>query len=82
MITLHNINNNILISNLSYSGVHQDKYEKWELYQEINMFLGWNQNKKTVETVLLVTNAIINIWKILVAREIFECGLGVVGLLL
>ena len=60
---IHYINNNIQISHPSYSGVYQDEYKKLEIYQEINIFWGWNQNKKTVETAVHVTRAIINIRK-------------------
>ena len=38
MMLLHNINNNILISNSSYSIVYQDESEKLELYEYINRF--------------------------------------------
>ena len=40
-------------------------------------FLDWNQNKKTVKTLVQVTHTIINIK---IAHNIFESGLGVVGL--
>ena len=60
---LHNINNNILISYPYFLGVYQDKYEKLELYQEIQIFLGWNQNKTPEETVVHVSNSIIIIGK-------------------
>ena len=36
---LHDVNNNILISLLSYSVVYQDDYEISELYQDINIFV-------------------------------------------
>ena len=38
MMLLHDINNNILISHPSYYAAYQDKYEKYDLYQELNMF--------------------------------------------
>ena len=61
MTLLHDINNNILISHPSYSGVYQDRYEKWELHQEINDYFGWNQKQsKTAETVVNVTPSILN----------------------
>ena len=45
MIIFNDINNNILTYRPSYSGVYQDEYENWELYQNI-YFLRRNQNKK------------------------------------
>ena len=55
----HDINNNILISHPSYLVAYQDEYEIWELYQEINMFWGWNTKPKTsVGTVVHVIHAI------------------------
>ena len=45
MMPLYNINNNIRISNSSYLGVYQEKSEKWDIFQEMNICLGWNQTK-------------------------------------
>ena len=63
MMLLHKINNNILISHPPYSILYQHEYENWELYQEINIFLVGNKQKKA-ETAVHVTHAIINMWKI------------------
>ena len=60
-IILRGINNNIPIYHLSYLSVYQDESENWELYQEMNIFGGWNQTKKTAETAVSVTHEIINI---------------------
>ena len=56
----------------------QDESENWELHQEIKSFWGWNQNKKSTETALHITNAIINIKYI--AYYIIKKGMGVVEL--
>ena len=64
MMSIHDIDNNILNSGAGLLGVYQDKYEKWELYQEINSILVGTKPKIIAETVLHVTHAIINIWKI------------------
>ena len=58
---IHDIDKSILHSSARFSSLYQDKYEMWELYQEINTFLGWNQTeKKTAETEVHVTHARIN----------------------
>ena len=36
MMIFHYINDNILITHLSYSGVYQYEAKKWELFKEIN----------------------------------------------
>ena len=46
MVFIHEINNNILISHPFFLGEYQEKYENWELYQEIN-FGGWEPKLKT-----------------------------------
>ena len=76
---INDIDNNILNYGVSFLGVYQEKYEKRELYQDINIYLGWNQTKKTTETAVHVTHAIINTWKI--SHNIFERGLGFVDML-
>ena len=38
MIIMYDIINNISIYHLSYSGVYQDKSEKWELNKEVDIF--------------------------------------------
>ena len=58
---LHGINDDILISNPSYSGVYQYETEKLELYKEINIYFRLEPSKKTAETVVQITHAIINI---------------------
>ena len=79
MIFIHDIDNNILDSNERFLGVYQDKSEKWELYQEINIF--WLEpNKKTVEILVRVTHAIINIYNIELPQKNSERSLGVEGL--
>ena len=75
------INNNTLIYHPSYSSVYQYEPKKWELYQD-TFFFGWNQTKKTSETSVNVTHSIIKIWKIYIAHDIIEKGMGVVGLLI
>ena len=64
---LNHINNNIIIPNPYNSGVYQDEYEKWDFYQEIDIFL--------VETKQKTANQ-----NIKTAHDIFERGLGFVGL--
>ena len=59
MMILQDINDNILIYHSSYSGVYQENLKMRALPRD--SFLGWNQTKKTDETVLHVTHAIINI---------------------
>ena len=49
---LHEINNNILISNIFYEGGYQDESENWVLYQYINDVWFGTKTKKTVETVV------------------------------
>ena len=48
---LHGINDHILISHPSYSGVYQDKAIKWELHKVINHFWGRNKKKKNWQNV-------------------------------
>ena len=79
MMLLLDINNNLLISNLYYFSVYQYKYENWELYQEINIYLV-EKNQKTLETVVLVTRVVINLWNIYIAHYIIESMMGVVKL--
>ena len=43
---INNIINNTTIPNPSYSGVYQEKYEKGDLYQGINMFWVGSKLKK------------------------------------
>ena len=45
---LHNINNNILISNPYFLGIYQDESEKWDIYQDIDIFLGLEPNKNKI----------------------------------
>ena len=45
MMCLHYMNNNIPISHPYHSDVYQDEYKNRELYQEMNIFLDWNQKK-------------------------------------
>ena len=61
---IHDIDNNILNSDASFLSVYQDESEKWELYQEINIFWVGTKPKNTAETEVHVTRAIINIWDI------------------
>ena len=45
---LHDVNDNTIITNLSYLGIYQDKAKKWELNKEINYFwVGTKQKKLT-----------------------------------
>ena len=60
MMLLNNINNNVLFSNPYYPGAYQDDSEKWDLFQEINIVVGWNQTKQIAETTVHVTNEITN----------------------
>ena len=46
MMFLYDINNNKTIYDMLFLGGYQDEYEYIYLYQEINNYLGWNQNKK------------------------------------
>ena len=61
---LHNINNNILIYHPSYPDLYQDEAKKRELQKEINIYF-WvgTKPKKTYNTVVHLTHAIINIKK-------------------
>ena len=59
---IHEINNNILNYGVLFLGGYQDKYENWELYQDMDDFWGYNPQKIS-ETVVHVTHSIINIWK-------------------
>ena len=54
---LHYINNNLLISNRSSSGVYKDEYENLELYQEMNISGVVTEIKKTAELAVHVTHA-------------------------
>ena len=55
MMLLHDINDNILITHLSYLGVYQDKAKKWDLYKEM-IYFGLEPNPpKTDKTVMHVT---------------------------
>ena len=79
MMLLLDLNNNLLIYNLYYFSVYQYEYENWELYQEINIYLV-EKNQKTLETVVLVTRVVINLWNIYIAHYIIESMMGVVEL--
>ena len=46
MMILHDISNNILISQPSYLSLYQDKIENLEIYQEINNLFGLEPNTK------------------------------------
>ena len=45
MMFLYDINNNKTIYDMLFLGGYQDEYEYIYLYQEINNYLGWNQDK-------------------------------------
>ena len=60
---IHDIDNDKLNSGTRLLSVYPENFEKWELYQEINILGDWNQTKKTAVTAVDVTCAIINIWK-------------------
>ena len=42
---IHDINNSILIYHPSYSDLYLDEAKKLKLYQDTNIFLGYNQTK-------------------------------------
>ena len=48
MVFAHDINNNILNSGAIFSSVHQDEYEKWGIYQEIDSFEFGTKEKKCI----------------------------------
>ena len=58
---LHYINDDILTYHPSYSGEYQDEANELDLYQDILIFEGWNQTKKTEETAVHIDNSVINI---------------------
>ena len=45
MMIIQNINNNILILNPYYLGIHQDEYKKLDHHQDKIFFFGWKKNK-------------------------------------
>ena len=47
---LHEINNDIIISGMLFSGGYQDKYEDGEINQEVDNILGWNQNTQKLKS--------------------------------
>ena len=58
---LQNKHNNILIYGASYLGGYQDKPENIEICKGKNIFMSWNQNKKSVELAMHITHTIIKI---------------------
>ena len=76
MMLLCYINNNMVFSFAYSSGGYQDEYENWEIYPEINKFLGLEPKQKASELVVRVTRGIINIWK-QIYRYIIDSCLGV-----
>ena len=54
---LRDINDNILIYHLSYSGVYQDKAKNNSSTKRSFLLLGWNQIKETIRYEVHITHA-------------------------
>ena len=51
-------------NSLSSSGVYQDIFENWEIFKEINIFMGKTKTKTSSELAVHATHKIFNIRQI------------------
>ena len=58
---LYDMNNNILISHPHYLGEYKDEYEKWDIYQDINIVWVGKKEKILAGTVMHAPFVIIKI---------------------
>ena len=76
---INDVNNSMIISHPSYSGIYQDNNGKWDLYQGINMFWFGIKAEKNTETIVHVNHEIFNKYK-KPAHILLQRGLSVVWL--